>query len=58
MIQAIFENLCIQRFETDEYWTLPEDTRYALYREAEEFYREMLADRADYLRDVEKERPR
>lgn len=55
-IQCIFENLCLQQFDTDEYWTLPQDVQYKLYQEATEFYSEMLADRADYMRKAERER--
>lgn len=55
-IQCIFENYCVERYGTDEYWRLPQDLQYKLYQEATELYSEMLAERADYMRKAERER--
>ncbi len=53
-IQAIFEELCSERYDTD-YWHLPNDVQYQLYREATDKYVERMADRADYLRKSQRE---
>ncbi len=55
-IQAIFEELCRERFATDKYWTLSDDAQYVLYEEATQLYVERMADRADYLRKAEREK--
>jgi len=55
-IQQIFEELCVERFATDKYWTLTDDTQYELYTEATRLYTDRMADRADYLRKAERER--
>ena len=54
-IQAIFENLCMQRHFAN-YWDLPQDLQFKLYAEAEREYAERAADRADYMRKAERER--
>ena len=56
-IQAIFEELVSIEYDTD-YWNISDLDQDRLYKKAMQEYRDRLADRADYLRDIEKERPR
>ena len=53
-VQAIFDELCQERCGVD-YWHLPDDVQYALYREAERMYIDQMCDQADYLRNRERE---
>ena len=57
-IQCIFEDLVFARYNHTDYWKLPDDEQYRLYKKAMMEYSDRLADRADMLRDIEKERPR
>ena len=56
-IQAIFEEMVFDEFGC-EYWDCPKDAQYRLFQKASLEYSDRLADRADMLRDIEKERPR
>jgi hypothetical protein len=57
-VQCIFEDLVFARYGHTDYSKLPNDEQYRLYNAATREYSERLANRADMLRDIEKERPR
>ena len=57
-IQCIFEEMVDAEFEGKNYWEIPEADQQRIYMKAMHEYADRLADRADMLRDIEKERPR
>jgi hypothetical protein len=55
-IQAIFEEMVHEKFgRIVEYWDLPNDVQYEMYRKATDEFFDRMADRADYLRKAERE---
>ena len=57
-IQCIFEEMVDAEFEGKNYWEISDQDQHRLYEKAMIEYSDRLADRADMLRDIEKERPR